>query len=151
LYSKPADRLRALGVWGGGGGDVGSILFYLLTDLKLGSGWQCLLAFTSVPSYDLRTLAHVFVDDVQVWNVTNVRHKWFVLKMYSIQSGQSVLVVWGSTPPPETFQNIIGKLQKLTGPVGRVSVENVDRLAMGMYLIHEWACSVVRRVICISC
>jgi hypothetical protein len=57
--------------------------------------------------------------------------------MYSIQSGQSVLVVWGSTPPPEAFQNIIGKLQKVTGPMGKVSVENVDRLAMGMYVINE--------------
>jgi hypothetical protein len=57
--------------------------------------------------------------------------------MYSIQSGQSVLVVWGSTPAPQTFQNIIEKLQKLTGPLGKVSVENVDRLTMGMYLIIE--------------
>jgi hypothetical protein len=55
--------------------------------------------------------------------------------MYSIKSGQSVLVVWGSTPPPETFQNIIEKLQKLTGPVGKVSIENVDRLAMSMYYL----------------
>lgn len=62
-----------------------------------------------------------------------MRSKWFVLKMYSIQSGQSVLVVWGSTPPLETFQNIIEKLQKLTGPLGRVRVENVDRLAMGSH------------------
>jgi hypothetical protein len=57
--------------------------------------------------------------------------------MYSIQSGQNVLVVWGSTPRPETFQNLIGKLQELTGPMGKVSVENVDRLAMGMYLTYE--------------
>jgi hypothetical protein len=66
-----------------------------------------------------------------------VRLIWFVLKMYSIQSGQSVLVVWGSTPPPETFQNVIEKLRKLTGPLGKVSVENVDRLTIGMYLINE--------------
>jgi hypothetical protein len=62
---------------------------------------------------------------------------WSVMEMYSIQSGQSVLLVWGSTPPPETFHNLIGKLRELTGPMGKVSVENVDRLAMGMYLTYE--------------
>jgi hypothetical protein len=58
--------------------------------------------------------------------------------MYSIQNGQNVLVVWGSPPPNEVFQNIVGELQKLIGPLGKVSVENVDRLTMGMYLITKW-------------
>jgi hypothetical protein len=57
--------------------------------------------------------------------------------MYSIQSGQRVLIVWGLSPPAQTFQNIIRELQELTGPLGKVSIENVDRLAMGMYLMHE--------------
>jgi hypothetical protein len=60
--------------------------------------------------------------------------------MYSIHSGQNVLVVWGSPSPDEMFQNIVGELQKLTGPLGKVSVENVDRLTMGMYLITKWVC-----------
>lgn len=55
--------------------------------------------------------------------------------MYSIHNGQNVLVVWGSPPPNEVFQNIVGELQKLISPLGKVSVENVDRLTMGMYLI----------------
>jgi hypothetical protein len=55
--------------------------------------------------------------------------------MYCIHNGQNVLVVWGSPPPNEVFQNIVGELRKLTGPLGKVSVENVDRLTMGMYLI----------------
>jgi hypothetical protein len=53
--------------------------------------------------------------------------------MYAIQSGQKVLVVWGSSPRAEKFQNIVGELQKLTGSLGKVAVENVDRLTMGMY------------------
>jgi len=60
--------------------------------------------------------------------------------MYSVDNGQNVLVVWGSPSPHEVFQNIVGELQKLTGPLGKVSVENVDRLAMGMYLITKWVC-----------
>jgi len=60
--------------------------------------------------------------------------------MYSIQSGQNVLVVWGSPSPNEVLQNIVGELQKLIGPLGKVSVENVDRLTMGMYLITKWVC-----------
>jgi hypothetical protein len=52
--------------------------------------------------------------------------------MYSIQSGHNVLVVWGSSPA-EKFQNIVGELQKLTGSLGKVAVENIDRLTMGMY------------------
>jgi len=38
------------------------------------------------------------------------------------------------------FQNIVGELRKLTGPLGKVSLENVDRLSMGMYLITKWVC-----------
>ena len=57
--------------------------------------------------------------------------------MYSIHTGQNVLVVWGSAPPKEVFQNIVGELQKLTGPLGKVAVENVERLTMGKQL---WAC-----------
>jgi len=53
--------------------------------------------------------------------------------MYSIQSGQNVLVVWGSPSPNEVLQNIVGELQKLIGPLGKVSVENVDRLTMGSH------------------
>jgi hypothetical protein len=53
--------------------------------------------------------------------------------MYSIHNGQNVLVVWGSPPPNEVFQNFVGEIQKLTGPLGKVSVENIDRLTMGMY------------------
>jgi hypothetical protein len=53
--------------------------------------------------------------------------------MYSIHNGQNVLVVWGSPPPNEVFQNIVGELRKLTGPLGKVSIENVDRLSMGSH------------------
>ena len=55
-----------------------------------------------------------------------------MLKMYCIHNGQNVLVVWGSSPSNEVFQNVVGELQKLIGPLGKVSVENVDRLTMGM-------------------
>jgi hypothetical protein len=54
--------------------------------------------------------------------------------MYSIHSGQNVLVVWGSAPPAEKFQAIVRQLQELTGPLGKVSVENVDRLTIGTYV-----------------
>lgn len=53
--------------------------------------------------------------------------------MFSIQSGQKVLVVWGAAPPAEKFHDIVGELQQLTGSLGKVCVENVDRLTMGMY------------------
>lgn len=53
--------------------------------------------------------------------------------MYSIHNGQNVLVVWGSPPPNEVFQNFVGEIQKLTGPLGKVSVENIDRLTMGSH------------------
>jgi len=52
--------------------------------------------------------------------------------MYSIHNGQIVFVVSGSPPPNEAFENIVVELRKLTGPLGNVSVENIDRLIMGM-------------------
>jgi hypothetical protein len=63
--------------------------------------------------------------------------------MYSIQSGQNVLVVWGSAPLAEKFQNIVGELQKQTGSLGKVAVENIDRLTMGMY----WLCFKYNKVL----
>ena len=47
-----------------------------------------------------------------------------------VQSGQHVLVLWGSGSSPGTLEGYVAELQKAVTSAGRVQVENIERLAM---------------------
>ena len=46
-------------------------------------------------------------------------------------SGREVLVIWHAGNAAETMQPLVEELRKRAGEKGRVSVENVERLAVG--------------------
>ncbi|XP_069701379.1 anamorsin homolog [Periplaneta americana] len=53
--------------------------------------------------------------------------------MYSIKSGQNVLVVWGAAAAAEGLQKFVEGLRNMTGTNGKISLENVERLALASH------------------
>lgn len=52
--------------------------------------------------------------------------------MELIKTGQNVLIMWGLSAPADKLQAVVDDAKKIVGDAGQVSVENIDRLAIGM-------------------
>ena len=50
-----------------------------------------------------------------------------------VSTGQTVLLLWSGQSPTEDLQETVTDLQKRVQDTGRVQVEHIDRLSLGLY------------------
>ena len=51
--------------------------------------------------------------------------------VFSAQSGQHVVMLWGSSSSPQSLESHVKSLQQAVSATGRIQVENIERLAIG--------------------
>ena len=49
-----------------------------------------------------------------------------------VSAGQTVLILWSGQSPSEDLQDTVSDLQKRVQDNGRIQVEHIDRLALGI-------------------
>ena len=49
-----------------------------------------------------------------------------------VSAGQTVLILWSGQSPSEDLQDTVTDLQKRVQDSGRIQVEHIDRLALGI-------------------
>lgn len=47
-----------------------------------------------------------------------------------------MLVLWGSSAPVDRLQALVEDVKKIVGGDGLSAVENIERLSIGMFLMH---------------
>ena len=52
-----------------------------------------------------------------------------------VSTGQTVLLLWSGQSPTEDLQETVTDLQKRVQDTGRVQVEHIDRLSLGLYYL----------------